>query len=151
MDQNTQTPPGANQGGQQAGGQSAQADLQAVANRAKAAAEGFQFNKLFEGRIGNMHFLYFFVASIILGFVLGMIPVIGWIISLALAVLGVGVGIRRFHDIGVTGWAVLVFFIPIVGLLVALYLCWKHGDAGANAYGAAPDSKREFFRAVLNT
>ncbi len=132
-------------------GQSAQADFQKVVGSAQAASKGFEFGKLFEGRIGNMHFLYFFVASLVLGLVLGMIPVIGWIVALALLVLAFGVGIRRFHDINVTGWAVLVFLIPIVGLLVALYLCWKHGDAGANQYGPAPDPNRDFFKAVLNT
>ncbi len=131
--------------------QSAQADLKVAADRAKAATQGFQFGKLFEGRIDNMNYLYGAVGSIVLGFVLGMIPVIGLLVGLALAVLGIGMTVRRFHDINVTGWATLVLVIPFVGFLVVVYLCWKHGDVAANPYGAAPDPKRDAFKAILNT
>lgn len=155
MDQETK------QGAQEVGGtggassagssQSAQADLSAVADRAKAAAQGFQFAKIFEGRIDNKNFFFYAVASFVISMVLGMIPVIGWILSLALAVLGIGVMIRRFHDISVTGWATLIVLVPFINLLAVVYLCWKHGDTAKNAYGEPADSKREFFRAVLNT
>ncbi len=136
---------------QEAGGQSAQADLNKLVGSAKEATHGFDFNKLFEGRIGHTYFLYFFISSFLIGFTLTMIPVIGWLISIALLVLGLGVGVRRFHDINVTGWAAVLLIIPPIGLFVALYLCWKHGDAGPNKYGEAPDPKRDFFKAILNT
>lgn len=133
------------------GGQSAQDDLNKVFGSAKAATEGFEFKKLFEGRIGNVQFLYYLIGSIVLGLVLGMIPVINFLAGIVLAVLGIGVGIRRWHDVGVTGWAVLIFFIPIVGLLTALYLAWKHGEVGANKYGEAPDPHCPIFHAILNS
>lgn len=149
MDQNTDASQGAGQG--EAPKQDMQADINRLAAQAKAASQGFDFMKMFEGRIGNMHFLYFVVAALVASFVLGMIPLIGWIISLALAVIGVGVGIRRFHDIHITGWASLIFFVPLIGFLAALYLCWRQGDPAANQYGPVPDPKRDFFKAVLNT
>lgn len=131
--------------------QSAQADMQAAADRAKAATAGFNFEKLFAGRIDNMNYLYAVVGSIVLGFILGMIPIIGLLVSLVFLVIGLGVSARRFHDIGITGWASLALLIPFLGLLGVIYLCWKHGDTGSNAYGAAPDPKRDLFKAILNT
>lgn len=155
MDQHTDNGAHAEQAhsGQSAkqGGQSAQADLNKLVGSAKEATEGFELGKLFEGRIGNVQFLYFFVGALVLGLVLGMIPIIGILANIVLAVIGIGVGIRRFHDINVTGWASLVFFVPFIGLLVALYLCWKHGDAGDNQYGSAPDLHRPIFKAILNS
>ncbi len=139
------------QSGQQGSTQNAQADLGQVANRAKAATAGFSIEKLFQGRIDNVNYFYFAVAGLVASFVLGMIPVIGWIISLAIAVVGVGTTIRRWHDLGQTGWLTLLGLIPVVGLLVVIYLCWKHGTGTPNMYGEAPDPKREFFKAVLNT
>ena len=73
------------------------------------------------------------------------------LVGIVLAVVSVGVGIRRWHDVGVTGWATLIFFVPFVGLLVALYLCWKHGETKENQYGPVPDANRPFFHAVLNS
>ncbi len=177
--ENTQ---GQAQSNQQGSTQNAQADLQQVANRAKAATAGFSIEKLFQGRIDNVNYFYFAVISIVGNYVFGHIPLIGSILSLALSVLGIGMAIRRFHDIGKSGWYSLVFFAPMLGvlgggsmammnnsiagfvgmlglvgllgllsLLVMVYLCWIKGNAGANMYGEAPDPKREFFRAVLNT
>lgn len=131
--------------------QSAEADLKKLAASAKGATQGFDFNKLFEGRLDQMNYFYGALLGFVLGYVLMMIPVIGWIASLGLAVVGVGMSARRFRDIGITGWAGVAIVIPMAGILVAVYLCWKHGDVGANVYGAAPDQKREMFRAILNT
>lgn len=131
--------------------QQAQQELKQVADRAKAATAGFSFEKLFQGRIDNMNYFWFAISSIVLSLILGMIPVIGWLISLALAVVGVGATIRRLHDIGQTGWLTLICFIPVVGLLLIVYLCWKKGTGVASVYGEAPDPKRDLFKAVLNT
>jgi hypothetical protein len=46
--------------------------------------------------------------------------------------------IQRCHDIGWSGWAVLLNFIPFVNLFVMLMWIFKRGDAGANAYGLPP-------------
>ena len=73
------------------------------------------------------------------------------IISLGLVVFGLGATARRFHDTNMTGWAAVVIIVPFVGLLAVIYLCWKQGDVGANPFGAAPDKKREMFKAILNT
>ena len=46
--------------------------------------------------------------------------------------------IRRHHDVGRTGWAVLLNAIPVLGLLVLLSQCFQNGSPGTNAYGSPP-------------
>jgi uncharacterized membrane protein YhaH (DUF805 family) len=74
-------------------------------------------------------------------------------ISLALLIVlkfifGVAVAIRRLHDVGKSGWFLLLNLlnlIPVVNVVVTLYLvyltCIKKGDIGDNQYG--PDPKHE--------
>ena len=138
-------------GNTQQSGQSLPDDLKKVADRAKNASQGFSFEKLFEGRIGQMQYIYAAVGLFVLGLVLGMIPLLGLIASLALAPVGFGVTARRLHDINITGWASLILFVPFVGLLAVLYLCWKEGDKAVNQFGAVADPKRDLFKTILNT
>ncbi|HSE34790.1 MAG TPA: DUF805 domain-containing protein [Candidatus Paceibacterota bacterium] len=157
-DQNT-TPSSAPEPGQGSGTsgqggapkQSAEAEIKKLAADAKNATQGFSFDRLFEGRLDQMNYFYGALIALVASYILMMIPVIGWIVSFGLAVIGVGMSARRFRDTGVTGWAGAAVVVPIAGLLVVIYLCWKHGDSGPNVYGAAPDPKREMFRAILNT
>ena len=43
--------------------------------------------------------------------------------------------VKRAHDIGWTGWMVLLLFIPIVGLIFWILLLFKPGTHGENRYG----------------
>ena len=43
--------------------------------------------------------------------------------------------IRRFHDIGKSGKWVFIYFVPYIGILIALYLLCQKGDAHINVYG----------------
>ncbi len=45
------------------------------------------------------------------------------------------VTVRRLHDIGKSGWWILVSFFPYVGALFFLYLMAQQGDAHINEYG----------------
>ena len=63
-------------------------DLKHMADKAKSASQGFSFEKLFEGRVDRMNYMYGAIGGIVLGFILAMIPVIGFIISIALGVVG---------------------------------------------------------------
>ena len=46
--------------------------------------------------------------------------------------------IRRLHDIGLSGFFILLAFIPIVSLGFLLYVLFKMGTEGDNVYGADP-------------
>ena len=57
--------------------------------------------------------------------------------ALALVVPGIAVGVRRLHDIGKSGWWMLISFIPYVGGFVLLYFMCKK-SAEDNEYGKKP-------------
>lgn len=43
--------------------------------------------------------------------------------------------VSRFHDLGWSGWAVLLAFVPIVNMVVLLFLGLAPGQKAANSYG----------------
>ena len=50
----------------------------------------------------------------------------------------IAVGVRRLHDIGKSGWMMLVVFIPFVGAIWLLILFVMDSKPGANEYGPNP-------------
>ncbi|GAA4409577.1 DUF805 domain-containing protein [Quisquiliibacterium transsilvanicum] len=57
---------------------------------------------------------------------------------LAMLLPSLAVSVRRLHDIGRSGWWLLVSFIPLIGAIVLLVFALRDGDAGDNAYGPNP-------------
>jgi uncharacterized membrane protein YhaH (DUF805 family) len=60
------------------------------------------------------------------------------------------VSVRRMHDQNKSGWFVLISFIPYIGGLIYLVLCFLPGTEGENDYGwdprhDAPDRTAEIF------
>ena len=93
----------------------------------------------FDGRARRAEYWFFFLFNTLAGMILTFIyEPLNWIYSLAVLVPGIAVGVRRMHDIGKSGWCLLLFFIPLVNIvLIFLWLC-KAGDTGANQYGEDP-------------
>ena len=58
--------------------------------------------------------------------------------SLALLRPSLAVTVRRFHDIGRSGWFVLLTFIPVVGTILMILFLVEESDSGANAWGEPP-------------
>lgn len=42
--------------------------------------------------------------------------------------------IRRLHDMGISGWWSLLYFLPIVSILFMIYTLIKEGDVGSNRF-----------------
>jgi len=63
---------------------------------------------------------------------------ISGLVALVHLIPTISVGVRRLHDIGRSGWWLLVVLIPLIGWLIALYWAVKEGDAQDNDYGANP-------------
>ena len=63
---------------------------------------------------------------------------LGSLVALVHLVPTITVGVRRLHDIGRSGWWLLIVLVPLIGWLIALYWATKAGDAHDNAYGADP-------------
>jgi len=58
--------------------------------------------------------------------------------SLAVLLPGVAVSVRRLHDVGRSGWWLLVAFVPVIGAIVLFVFSVKDSVAGRNQYGANP-------------
>jgi uncharacterized membrane protein YhaH (DUF805 family) len=48
------------------------------------------------------------------------------------------VGVRRLHDIGWSGFGLLLALVPVVGQAMLACLLARHGEAGANRFGDDP-------------
>lgn len=60
------------------------------------------------------------------------------LVGLGLIVPNIALIVRRFHDLGKSGWFYFLNFIPYVGgLIVIVFMCFD-AVAGENAYGADP-------------
>jgi uncharacterized membrane protein YhaH (DUF805 family) len=103
-----------------------------------------------DGRIGRLRYLAwsmvlmlaclplfgiaggFFAASEILG---GLLMVV---VGIAVAVVGIMFGVQRLHDIGWSGWLLLVTLVPIVGGVFSLLMFIIPGSTAANRFGPPP-------------
>jgi uncharacterized membrane protein YhaH (DUF805 family) len=91
----------------------------------------------FSGRARRSEYWYFVlfnaIISIGLGFVSGLmqVPQLVNIYSFAVLIPSIAVGVRRMHDVGKSGWFLL---IPIYNLILAC----TDGINGDNEYGADP-------------
>ncbi|MFH1968100.1 MAG: DUF805 domain-containing protein, partial [bacterium] len=123
-----------------------------------------------KGRIGRKNYflgLLFFAAIPYLAvllmstFVFLLAPVFNtgfmWFIVVAVAILFyvlifihiICLHIRRFHDIGKSGWYILTFFVPLLNLIMILILLFEAGKQEVNKYGElVTDSK--FLDAIFN-
>jgi uncharacterized membrane protein YhaH (DUF805 family) len=93
---------------------------------------------VFNGRARRQEFWIFFICSFVVGCVVGWIPVIGWLISLAFFVPSLAVGARRLHDIDHSALLLLLLLIPLVGFIVLIVFWVQEGTAGDNKYGPNP-------------
>ncbi|NOY90312.1 MAG: DUF805 domain-containing protein [Deltaproteobacteria bacterium] len=91
----------------------------------------------FSGRASRSDYWYFILVNMIVSFVIGFIgglihvPAIGGLYSLAVLLPSIAVGVRRMHDVGKSGWFLL---IPLYNLFLAI----TAGTSGPNDYGADP-------------
>jgi len=63
----------------------------------------------------------------------------------ALMLPGMAVTVRRLHDVGRSGWWILIAFIPIVGIFWLLGFMLTEGQQADNEYGANPKTSPETF------
>lgn len=100
---------------------------------------------VFTGRASRLEFVNFLLWSFIIGFVAGFLEaslfpdyfistgqsLLGNLISVAILLPNIGVAIRRMHDVGKSGWYVLIPFYNLV-------LAFSKGDQAENKYGPNP-------------
>lgn len=98
----------------------------------------------FNGRSRRKEYWMFALFNMIFSLASGVIAsligfeMIGSIYSLAVLVPGIAVTVRRLHDIGKSGWMILIAFIPLVGIIWLIVLLATDGNTGENTYGTDP-------------
>ncbi|MBK8622897.1 MAG: DUF805 domain-containing protein [Saprospiraceae bacterium] len=94
----------------------------------------------FEGRARRKEYWMFILFTFIGGFVFGTIDgiispngvgMLAMIFQLAVLIPTIAVAVRRMHDVGKSGWYIL---IPLYNLILVL----TEGDKGSNEYGPDP-------------
>ena len=65
-------------------------------------------------------------------------PVFSAITGLGLLLPNIAVSIRRLHDTDRSGWWILIWLIPLIGLIVLLVFYLQQGDPGENRFRPPP-------------
>lgn len=58
--------------------------------------------------------------------------------SIAVVIPGFAVFVRRLHDIGKSGWWILIGIVPFVGAILLFLFTIRDGQPGVNQYGPNP-------------
>ena len=58
--------------------------------------------------------------------------------ALAVFIPGLAVGVRRLHDVGKSGWFLLIGLIPLIGFIWLLILFCTDGESNSNKWGDNP-------------
>jgi|TARA_B110000902_G_scaffold235961_1_gene281690 uncharacterized membrane protein YhaH (DUF805 family) len=64
------------------------------------------------------------------------------IVNLLLSIPLLSALVRRIHDVGKSGWWLLIVLVPILGAIYLLYLFQKDGEAAINRFGVVPNNDR---------
>ncbi|MEM1266230.1 MAG: DUF805 domain-containing protein [Pseudomonadota bacterium] len=68
----------------------------------------------------------------------GFGAVISIILNLGILIPSIAVTIRRFHDIDMSGWWILILLIPLVNIIMILIWFTRRGSEGSNRFGEDP-------------
>jgi uncharacterized membrane protein YhaH (DUF805 family) len=106
---------------------------------------------VFTGRARRKEYWFFVLFNVIIAIALTVIDMsaglyddvyevglLGSLYSLAVLLPSIAVSVRRLHDIGRTGWWLLIAFIPLVGAIVLLVFAVLDSTPGDNQYGPNP-------------
>lgn len=84
----------------------------------------------FDGKLNRRKYLIYVLAiligvPILTAVFLKIVPIVGVLIIILGVIIALSVHIRRLHDIGKSGWMVLLFLIPFVNFIFLIYLLFK--------------------------
>ncbi|KGL63489.1 DUF805 domain-containing protein [Polaribacter sp. Hel1_85] len=101
----------------------------------------------FKGRARRQEFWMFTLINIIISYSFTglewatgstIFSMLSLIYSLLVLIPGLGVSVRRLHDVGKSGWYYLLIFIPIIGWIWLIVLFAMEGESRPNEWGENP-------------
>ena len=102
----------------------------------------------FNGRARRKEFWMYTLVHLVMLILTALLGQWPFIIYFVLTVIpSVGVGIRRLHDTGRSGWWILIANVPPV-MILYYYFMLSDGDAKANIYGDSP--KESYMDRIIN-
>jgi uncharacterized membrane protein YhaH (DUF805 family) len=111
----------------------------------EAVRVGFDNYANFNGRAARWQYWHWVIFAFGVGVIAGLIDtiigttnVVGGLVGLALLLPGLAYAARRMHDIGKSGWWVLVALVPLLGWIYFIYLAAQPSQLQTNEWGAAP-------------
>lgn len=105
---------------------------------------------VFTGRARRKEYWYFILVSLFIMIGLAVIEslvfqtapgkfgILTWIYWLVVLTPTIAVQVRRLHDVGRSGWWLLLSLIPIVGPIVLIVFYCTDSEPGTNQYGPNP-------------
>lgn len=108
----------------------------------------------FTGRARRREFWIFVLINVAVSYFLELygelvgLPQLWWLFDLAVLVPTIAVAVRRLHDIGRSGWWILIALVPVVGQIAQLVFLATYGHRGDNRYGPDPRDQPETQRAA---
>jgi uncharacterized membrane protein YhaH (DUF805 family) len=99
----------------------------------------------FTGRASRSEFWWFYLFTVLVSLVFNVLSggnagsffgIVSALVSLALLLPSLAVGVRRLHDIGRSGWFLLFALIPLAGIIILIVWWARAGDVSDNAFGA---------------
>ena len=111
----------------------------------EAIKDGFGKYVTFSGRSSRSAYWYWVLFAFIVAVVATIIDmaigsrIVSLITTLALLLPGIAVGFRRLHDVGRSGWWILIALVPFIGAIVLLVFALQPSE-GPNRFGERPDT-----------
>lgn len=107
----------------------------------------------FQGRSSRSEYWWWVLFIFILGSALSLLELLlgfsstaaqatNGLLSLALLLPGLGLSVRRLHDINKSGWWILLGLIPVAGAIVLIIWFAQNSQMQDNQYGPVPNMAR---------
>jgi uncharacterized membrane protein YhaH (DUF805 family) len=105
----------------------------------------FQRFSDFTGRSRRSEYWYFVLFNMLVAIGLFVVdsliwgyPILYFLYAIAVIVPSIAVAVRRMHDIGKSGWWLLITFVPFVGGIILLVFLATDSQPGPNQWGNNP-------------
>ena len=105
----------------------------------QAVSRGFRLAFVTTGRSSRAEYWWWWLFYVPCSWILSIFGVgLETIFAIACLIPFITLGVRRLHDINMSGWWMLLWLGIFTGLILC-FLAFRRGDLGDNAYGPQPN------------